>query len=194
MADAGGFRREARTGTRHGDEPESKLSSCRITSGAALRLRGASQSRFSNAPPHPFRSQHGGVAFLQLHRWRGRGTHFNRAGALLRGDGQGRGGRGAVGVVSCGTRAWPGKGAAPTEPGLRGTGLSSGWGGVGGQPGPRWKACDHCQAMLKHLVELMPVTLEKAGHAFLPTRHSGRSGDVRDTYSHPMRWMTPAGY
>lgn len=149
---------------------------------------------FQMPPRHPFRSQHGGVAFLQLHRWRGCGTHFNRAGALLRGDGQGRGGRGAVGVVSCGTRAWPGKGAAPTEPGLRGTGLSSGWGGVGGQPGPRWKACDHCRAMLKHLVELMPVTLEKAGHAFLPTHHSGRSGDIRDTYSHPMRWMTPAGY
>lgn len=72
--------------------------------------------------------------------------------------------------------------------------LGSAVGGVGGQPGPRWKACDHCQAMLKHLVELMPVTLEKAGHAFLPTHHSGRSGDVRDTYSHPMRWMTPAGY
>lgn len=73
------------------------------------------------------------MVFLQLHRWRGGGIHFDRAGALLRGVGQG-----AVGMVSYGTRAWPGKGAAPTEPGLHGTGLSS-WQGRVGNRGPAGK-------------------------------------------------------
>lgn len=54
-------------------------------------------------------------------------------------DGQGRGGQGAVGMVSYGTQVWPGKEAVPAEPGLHGAGLSRWWGGVGNQ-GPAGKA------------------------------------------------------
>lgn len=51
-------------------------------------------------------------------------------GALLRMDGQGRGGQGAVGMVSYGTQVWPGKEAVPAEPGLHVV-LGSAGGGVG---------------------------------------------------------------